>query len=86
MLQSDEALVPRAVGARCDARGLLLISPTPGKIGPYVLPGGNFHVYDYGLFWANARADAEARLSAYGAARNPAPAVGAAAPADEDAV
>ena len=86
MLQSDEALVPRAVGARCDARGLLLISPTPGKIGPYVLPGGNFHVYDYGLFWANARADAEARLSAYGAARNPAPAGGAAAPADEDAV
>lgn len=69
MLQSDEALVPKAVGARCDARGLLLISPTPAKIGPYVLPGGNFHVYDYGLFWANVRADAEARLSAYGAAR-----------------
>jgi hypothetical protein len=76
MLQSDEALVPRAVGAKCDARGLLLISPTPAKIGPYVLPGGNFHVYDYGLFWANVRADAEARLSAHGAARF------AAAPAD----
>lgn len=70
MLQSDEALVPRAVGARCDARGLLLISPTPGKIGPYVLPGGNFHVYDYGLFWANVRASAEARLSVFGAALN----------------
>jgi hypothetical protein len=69
MLQSDEALVPKAVGARCDARGLLQISPTPGKIGPYVLPGGNLHVYDYGLFWANVRSDAEARLSAYGAAR-----------------
>jgi hypothetical protein len=69
MLQSDEALVPKAVGATCEARGLLLISPTPAKIGPYVLPGGNFHVYDYGLFWANVRADAEARLSAFGAAR-----------------
>ncbi len=69
MLQSDESLVPKAVGARCDARGLLLISPTPSKIGPFVLPNGNFHVYDYGLFWANVRADAEARLSAYGAAR-----------------
>jgi hypothetical protein len=76
MLQSDEALVPKAVGAKCDARGLLLISPTPKKIGPYVLPGGNFHVYDYGLFWANVRADAEARLSAYGAARFPAQSAG----------
>jgi hypothetical protein len=77
MLQSDEALVAKAVGAKCDARGLLLISPTPTKIGPYVLPGGNFHVYDYGLFWANVRADAEARLSAFGAARFPAGAAGA---------
>lgn len=73
MLQSDETLVPRAVGASCDARGLLLISPNPKDIGPYVLPGGNYHVYDYGLFWANIRADVEARLSAFGAARNPAP-------------
>ncbi len=72
MLQSDEALVPKAVGARCDARGLLLISPNPKNIGPYVLPGGNYHVYDYGLFWANIRADVEARLSAFGAALNPA--------------
>jgi hypothetical protein len=77
MLQSDEALVAKAVGAKCDARGLLLISPTPTKIGPYVLPGGNFHVYDYGLFWANVRADAEARLSSYGAARFPAAVAGA---------
>jgi hypothetical protein len=70
MLQSDEKLVPKAVGARCDARGLLLIAPTPKGIGPYVLPGGNFHVYDYGLFWANVRANAEARLSVFGAALN----------------
>jgi hypothetical protein len=55
----------------------LLISPAPSEIGPYVLPGGNFHVYDYGLFWANVRADAEARLSAFGAARFPAAAAGA---------
>ncbi len=80
MLQSDEAMVAKAVGARCDARGLLLISPTPAKIGPYVLPGGNFHVYDYGLFWANVRADAEARLSAYGAARFPEQVAGAGTP------
>lgn len=65
---SGEELLPRKVGARCDARGLLLISPTPKDAGPYVLPGGNFHVYDYSLFWANIRADVEARLSAHAAA------------------
>ncbi len=64
-----EALVPRRVGARCDATGLLLIEPAPADIGPFVLPGGNYHVYDYGLFWANLRADAEARLSAHAEAR-----------------
>jgi len=30
-----------------------------------VLPGHNYHVYDYALFWANIRADAEARLAGY---------------------
>jgi hypothetical protein len=30
-----------------------------------VLYGNNYHVYDYALFWANIRADAEARLSAF---------------------
>ncbi len=64
-----DALQPRRTGAACNARGLLLIAPTPKDIGPYVLPNGNFHVYDYSLFWANVRADVEARLSALGAAR-----------------
>lgn len=68
----QEALQPRRVGARCDARGLLLVAPAPRDIGPFVLPGGNFHVYDYSLFWANVRADVEARLSTFGAARAPA--------------
>ena len=63
----DEALRPRAVGAACDARGLLLINPAPSDIGPFVLPGGNFHVYDFGFFWANIRAGIEARLSAHAA-------------------
>lgn len=61
------ALEPRRVGARCGERGLLLIAPAPSDIGPFVMPGGNYHVYDYALFWANLRADAEARLSAFGA-------------------
>jgi hypothetical protein len=57
-----------AVAARCDARGFLLIGATGAlpDMGPYVLPGNNYDVYDYALFWANIRADAERRLAAFG--------------------
>jgi hypothetical protein len=51
------------VPARCDIRGFLLIGKDAPNLGDYVLPGNNFHVYDYALFWANARADAERRLT-----------------------
>lgn len=60
------SLEPGKVGARCD-NGLLLIGAPPPGFGRYILPGNNFHVYDYALFWANLRADAEARASAYAA-------------------
>ena len=55
------------VGARCDVRGFLLIGKADEvpDLGPYVLPGNNYHVYDYALFWANVRADALARLKAF---------------------
>jgi hypothetical protein len=56
------------VGARCDARGILLIG-APLDLGPYVLPGNNYHVFDYSLFWGNVRADAARRLAAFRAAR-----------------
>ncbi len=59
-----DRLEPRRAGARCDPKGLLLIEPVPRDIGPFVLPGGNFHAYDIPLFWGNMRADVEARLSA----------------------
>ncbi|MEQ1537316.1 MAG: DUF3089 domain-containing protein [Sphingorhabdus sp.] len=62
-LQSGE-IVPAAVGARCDDRGFLLIGDPP-KMGPYVLPGNNFHVYDYPLFWTNVRADALWRVQKF---------------------
>ncbi len=64
-------LEPRRVPARCDERGLLLVGPPPEDFGSYVLPGNNYHVYDYAMFWANLRADAEARLSGWLAARQP---------------
>lgn len=55
---------PHAVGARC-VGGLLLIGPPPDGYGKFILPGNNYHVYDYNLFWANIRADAARRLSAF---------------------
>jgi hypothetical protein len=60
-----------AVAARCGPRGILLIGEreTLPEMGPYALPGNNYHVYDYALFWANVRADAERRLAAFERAR-----------------
>ena len=56
-----------AVPARCDPRGFLLIGDNGAlpAMGPYALPGNNYHVYDYALFWANIRADAARRLAAF---------------------
>ena len=54
-------IVPAAVPARCDERGLLMIGDPP-EMGSYVLPGNNYHVYDYPLFWANTQADAVRRV------------------------
>jgi hypothetical protein len=62
-LETGELIVG-AVPARCDAKGFLLIGDPP-EIGPYVLPGNNYHIYDYPLFWANVRADATWRLKKY---------------------
>lgn len=56
---------PGVVPARCEGRGILLIGDPP-KMGPYVLPGNNYHVFDISLFWANVRADAARRLAAFG--------------------
>ena len=53
------------VAARCDVRGFLLIGQSGPELGPYVLPGNNYHVFDYALFWANVRADAAARLATW---------------------
>ncbi len=58
-------LQPGRVPARCEASGLLLIGPPPLGYGSYILPGGNFHVFDYALFWSNIRADAFARTRSF---------------------
>jgi hypothetical protein len=58
-------LMAPGVPARCDVRGFLLIGEDAPDLGPYVLPGNNYHVYDYALFWAALRADAAARVAAW---------------------
>ena len=58
-------LRPGLVPARCDASGLLLIGNPPQGFDHYVMPGNNYHVFDYALFWGNVRADAEARAKAF---------------------
>ena len=57
-------LEPGLVGAHCD-KGLLIIDGQIPPLGPYVLPGNNYHVYDYALFWGAIRRDAERRLAAW---------------------
>lgn len=61
---STATLQPGRVGARCFGRGYLSIGDGP-DMGKYVLPGGNYHVFDYSLFWGNVRADAARRLAAF---------------------
>ncbi|MEY2927657.1 MAG: hypothetical protein RL367_2134, partial [Pseudomonadota bacterium] len=61
---SDGELKAAEVPAKCGSVGQLLIGQ-PIDLGPYVLPGNNYHVYDYSLFWANIRADAIRRAKAW---------------------
>jgi hypothetical protein len=57
-------IVPGEVGAHC-GNGLLMLDGQIPALGPYVLPGNNYHVYDYALFWNPIRQDAERRLAAF---------------------
>jgi hypothetical protein len=58
------ALLPTRVGAQCE-EGLLILDGEVPAMGPYVLPGNNYHVYDYALFWAAIRNDAARRVAAW---------------------
>ncbi len=53
------------IPARCDAKTGLLMIGDPPDLGPYVLPGNNYHVYDVPLFWTNVRADVARRTAAW---------------------
>lgn len=59
-------LAPKVVPAACEADHFLHIGPPPKlDLGPYVLPGNNYHLYDVTLFWANLRIDFERRVAAW---------------------
>ena len=51
---------PGRVGARCED-GFLVIEGDIPPLGPFVLPGNNYHVYDYALFWWPIHNDARSR-------------------------
>lgn len=61
---ASATLLPSSVGASC-SEGLLEIDGAIPALGPYVLPGNNYHVYDYALFWGSIRADAARRVAAW---------------------
>lgn len=67
-LKSGE-MIAKAVPARCDVGTGLLMIGDPPDLGPFVLPGNNYHVYDIPLFWANLRADVGRRTAAWEKAR-----------------
>ncbi len=61
-------LVPGAVPATCREDGILIVGEPP-ELGPAVLPGNNYHVYDIPLFWANLKQDVGRRAQAWIAAQ-----------------
>jgi hypothetical protein len=58
----DATLVP-GIGAQCHD-GLLILDRAPALQG-FVLPGNNYHVYDFALFWESIRRDAQRRIDAW---------------------
>jgi len=64
----DGKLVRASIPARCDAEGFLLLGDPP-QVGPQVLPGNNYHIYDIPIFWANLRRDVSERVEAWQASR-----------------
>lgn len=68
-----EPLTRALVDAQCQDGILRISEPEPFVFRAILLPGRDYHVYDYALFWQDIRLDAIARVNAYVAARAPAP-------------
>lgn len=59
------ALLMASVGARCDQGSGLLMITNPPHLGDEVMPGNNYSMYDFALFWRNVRADVARRDAAW---------------------
>lgn len=75
---SGGEVIAKGIGAQCLASGIVDIGEPPGGFTAFVLPGNNYHVYDYPLFWANLRADVERRTGDFGVPADHADVAGAA--------
>ena len=58
------SLTPGLVGAKCEGGFLKIFGAIP-PLGPFVLPGNDYHVYDYALFYAAVQRDVARRLAAW---------------------
>lgn len=67
---SGGELVPGGVPARCDPTTGVLLIGNPPALGPFVLPGNNYHVYDIPLFWKNLQVDVIERVRAWQQSRS----------------
>ena len=63
--EGPRPIVPHLVSARCDDGGLFVSKPEGLIFNIAVLPGGNYHNYDYQLAWMNIRQNAQDRVSAF---------------------
>ncbi len=61
---APESYVDTPVPAKCSADGYLIMPSAP-DVGAAVMPGNNYHVYDYALFWRAIEQDAAARVLAF---------------------
>jgi hypothetical protein len=58
-------VVPSVVGARCDGGYLFIDTPAEPGFDSTVMPGANYHAWDYSLFYMSVRENALARVRAF---------------------
>jgi hypothetical protein len=63
---APETYQPTLVPASCSPKGFLIMPNAP-DIGAAVMPGNNYHVFDYALFWKAIESDVATRVAAFGA-------------------
>jgi hypothetical protein len=61
---APETYVDQPVKANCSPAGYLIMPSAP-DVGGAVMPGNNYHVYDYALFWRAIEQDVAARVAAF---------------------